>query len=95
MKQVFSKTALGDKLAQIAIRCRNHPNICLDRFIAADPANSVVFQDGQNFGLQRRRETRQFVQEEGSAVAGFEQPHARGPGVSKGTALMSEKLRFC
>ena len=65
------------------------------RLDPADPDNLFILQDMQQLGLQLERHVADFVQEQGSLVRQFEQPHfAAGRRPGERPLLVSEQFRF-
>lgn len=48
--------------------CRNHPNIDLDRFVAADPGDLIVFENAEQLGLELQGHIPHLIQEKGSPI---------------------------
>ena len=52
VEQVFAERTLAHRIAEIAVRGRDDPQIDLDRLRAADPVDHPLLQGAQQLGLQ-------------------------------------------
>src|SRR2546421_548955 len=76
-----------DGIFEIAIGRRQQSNADLDRLIAADAENFLVFEHAQEFRLKRQRHVADFVEKECAAVGVFKTPFAQPVGPRVGAGL--------
>ena len=94
MIEVFTKITQLDLVPQIFVRCGDYPDIDFDILVAADPANPILLQSTQHFGLGRKAHIADLVQEERSAVSLLEFPLALLDRRSKRPLFMPEQFAF-
>lgn len=92
VEQVEAKLARARHREQVAVGCRNDPNVDADRLSGADRTYRPRFENAQQFGLQVLRELADLVQEDRAAVRLGERAIAVGRGPGEGPALVAEQL---
>ena len=68
VKEVGTKSSICGGGFEIAIGCRNHPNIDLDGLFASHPLKFPLLQHSQECHLGIRGQLTDFIEENGSAV---------------------------
>ena len=66
----------------------------MDRLLPADPLERPAFEGPEELRLDRGRERRDLVQEEGPAVSLFELPGPGGDGPGEGTLFVAKEFRL-
>src|SRR4029453_4700654 len=90
----FPELSARDGLLQISIRGRYHPDVHVHQRGATDSANLTLLKHPQELDLERRRELRDLVEEQGPAMRGLHET-GLGPNRSGERALLvSEELRL-
>ncbi len=93
-EQIVAETAVGDAPFQVLMRRRQHAHIQSLRLIAAHRQDFVMFQDAEQFDLDRQGNVGQLIEENSAAIGQGEQA---GPilGCSrKGAFDVAEQLAF-
>ena len=73
--QIFAKTALGDHLFQISVRCGDDPNVHFDGALFTKRLNLSFLSKTEQFRLQVERQVADFVEKERAAF--FRANHAQ------------------
>ena len=92
--QVLPEFSSADTFLERRIRRRDEAHIDRPIARAADRAHAAVLQHLEHLGLRRRRQLRDFIQEQRAAISGQDQTGATFLGVGEGAALMPEQFRF-
>ena len=79
---------------QIGIGRSDDPHVHLDDLRSPDPPDLFIFQDPQEFSLERERHLAQLIQENGAPVGRLEKPDLPRSGPGEGAALIAEELAF-
>ena len=94
MLQIRTEPALGDQLSEILVGGGDDPHIDSDVFRAANATDAVVFQHGQQLGLNGQRKAAEFVEEQGAPMGRLEQPDASAAGIGECPLLVAEEFRL-
>src|SRR5207245_7712362 len=93
-EQVLPEGSILDRVFQVSIRCRNQPDINLDRTRSTNPIEFTLLKNTQQFGLQRRRHFTDFIEKYRASVGDFDFAFLLRNGTGEGPFLVSEKLAF-
>ncbi len=77
-KEVLAKIVCGNQFFKVAVGSRDDPDVHRNGAVVPDPLDFLVFQDPQEFNLQRRGDITDLVEQQGTAMGGFE---AADPGL--------------
>ena len=94
MEEIGTEASLGDELAKALIAGRNDTDVHGDVFRAANATDAVVFQHGQQLGLDGQGQTAEFVEEQGAPVGRLEKPDASAAGIGECPLLVAEEFRL-
>lgn len=94
VEEILAEVALPDEVAEGDEGGGDEADIDLAVAIAAEAADAAVLDGGEDFGLKGEREAGNFVEEEGAAGGGFEEAHALGAGIGKGSLFVAEQFGF-
>src|SRR6266446_8013764 len=92
--EIAAKFSTIHHLRQISIRCSNQPNVHLVSPRTPQPLELLFLQDAQQFGLQRRRNITDLIQEKCAFVGQLETADLLRYGSGEGAFLVSKKLTF-
>src|SRR5262249_44094392 len=90
--EVLPEGSRLDGRVQITMRGGNDANVDADGLVAADAVDLPVFDDAQQFGLQRERHVADFVQEQGAAVGELKLAFAEPVAPSKGARFVTKQF---
>jgi hypothetical protein len=68
VEKVFAKSALGDKLLQILIRCRQQSEVRSDGRAGTEPLELALLKGAQQFCLRVHRQVSDFIKEESTVM---------------------------
>src|SRR5215510_7825 len=94
MVEIRAELSRPDRLRDLAIRGADDPDVHLLVPGGAQAAHGTLFDDLEQFRLERLGEESDLVQEQRAAMSGLEQTRLRTPGVGERTTLISEQLGF-
>src|SRR4029453_9284915 len=94
VKEINLKPPLAYELREVAVGCRNHPDIHLLRALRAEGLDFAFLQHAQQFRLEIGLHRSDLVEKNGSAVGEGEFAFPGGGGVGEGPLDMAEKLRL-
>ena len=95
IKQVLPKPFLFDHPGKILIGGGDNSKVTFDHPSAADPLESLVFEDSQQLGLQFERHLPDLIQKQGATISQFNLPRlAAATGAGKSTTGISEQFRL-
>src|SRR5262249_16318263 len=80
--------------AWFLIGCGDHTHIELKFLFTAQPPDSTVFQNPEEFRLQLKRHLSDFIQEQRAAICQFKAARTRSDGSGEGAFLMAEDFAF-
>lgn len=92
LEQVFSKSAVSDGFAQIAVGRGNDPDVHSDFLFAPDATEGALFDGPQNAGLIVQTEVTHLVEEQDSSVRLGHEAIVGGIGPGEGPLFVSEEL---
>ncbi len=90
--EVFTELAGLGQGFQVAVGGRDQAHIDLLRLHRANPTNLTFLQHPEQPSLSLERQFADFVEEQRSAVGGFDQACTSSAGAGKGTFLMAEQF---
>src|SRR5215469_15900531 len=92
VEEILPKMPGAHLLLKIAVRGRDDARVDLDRLVTSDTFELAFLQEAQQLGLQRGREIRDLVQEDGPAGSRFEPAWLVLDGAREGTSHMPKQL---
>ena len=92
IKQVLTKRAFVYFIQQLGVGGTNQPHIDMDRFYGTQADNLPFLQCRQQFGLHRKRQVPDFIEEKRAARSHFHPSGLGLVGIGKGPFLVTEKL---
>ena len=92
--QVFAEGPLVHRLLQVAVCRGDNAYVQVARLGLADAPDFVILQKAQKLDLRRCRQFADFVQEQCTAVRGFEKPFLVGGGAGVRALLGTEEFAF-
>lgn len=92
--EVFAELAIADQQGEVTVGSGDDAYIDLVRVVAAERANLAFLQHAQQLGLERQGHVADFVEQQGSAIRGIEQPGTIALGTGKGALAVAEQLAF-
>ena len=90
--EVLAEAPFRYHALQVAVRCRDHPEVDGDRAFSPDSLHLAVLQHPQQPHLRRRRQLADLIQKDRPAVGPLESPPALGHRAGKRTAFMAEQF---
>src|SRR3989441_9028404 len=90
--EVFPKGSLLDGCRQFAVRGRHHPNVYLDVFPSADPADFPLLEHAQQLRLKGKTQIADLIQEQSALVHSLEEADLSRLGPREGAFFMPEQL---
>jgi hypothetical protein len=93
VEQVAPKPPVGDGRLQVAIRRRNHPNICADGSRSADTLKLAFLENTQQSDLGFPRKLSHFIEEDRTSSREFEAPQTALIRPCESAFLMAEQFR--
>lgn len=90
--EVFAEAAGVDHLFEVFVGGADEAEVDFAKGATAEALDHVVFEDAQEFGLEREGEGGDFVEEEGSGVGEFDLAGASFGGAGEGSALGAEEF---
>ena len=90
--EIAAELLVGDHLREIAVGCRDEPDVDADGAGAAQPLELLLLQHTQELRLQLERDVADFVEEQRAAVRQLEPADLLRDGARERAFLVSEEL---
>ena len=92
--EINAELALLDRLFQVAVRGRNHPQVHLHILGASQAPKLLSFEYTQEFRLHGQRKLTDFIEKARSAGGDFQDAALLSSRVGKGALFIAEQLAF-
>ncbi len=90
--EILTEPTLLDHGAKVAVGGRHQPDVGVQGSRATDPLESALFQDAQDFGLDRQGQLSNLVEKQGAAVRHLEASSLSAVSTGEGAFFVSEEL---
>ena len=92
--QVGAEFSRGNHGVEVAVRCRDNPNVRPDRLVSAHALKFLLLNGAEDLALHEKRHVPDFVKEKSAAIAFLELPDPLAHGPGKGPFFVTEELTF-
>ena len=90
--EVFAKLLLRDTLLQVGIGRRDYADIDFEVLVPSKPLDLALFEEPEDFALQREGHIADFVEEERASMRRVDAPDARLYGAGEGALGKTEEF---
>src|SRR6266850_1807286 len=94
VEQVLAKLVLTNGVDNIAVGGGDQAHVHAQFLIAANACKTAVFQEAEQFGLERPAHVADFIEEDGAAVGFFDASELLLEGAGECAPLVTEKFTF-
>jgi hypothetical protein len=94
VEKVFAEIVLADGFDDVAVGGGDEADIHVQFIIAADAGEGAVFQEAEQFGLERAAHVADFVEENGAVVGFLDAAEFLADGAGEGAFFVAEQFAF-